>query len=75
MKLNQVETTYICQLNKPENREMLEGYKQRRNKSGRELASLYRDVTGALINTPAWGVSGVNKMVNDLTTKVSATLL
>lgn len=73
MKLNQVPNTYICQLNKPHNRAMLEGYKQRRNKSGAELASFYADVTGALIDTPCWGVSGVNKMINALTFSVRAT--
>lgn len=73
MKYNQIEATYICQLNKPENRKMLEGYKARRDKSGKELAQYYRDLFKALENTPAFGVSGVNKMLNDLTEKVRAT--
>ena len=75
MKFNQVENTYICQFSKPENRKMLEGYKLRRDKSGAELARYYRDVVKALSDTPAFGVSGVNKMLNDLTDKVRATLV
>ena len=74
MKLNETITTYICQLNKPENRAMLEGYKARKNKSGEELACYYKDVIEALKHTPAWGISGVNKMVNELTVAVRATL-
>ena len=74
MKFTEVETTYICQFSKPHNRTMLEGYKARRDKSGKELANYYRDVVGALINTPAFGVSGVNKMLNELTESVRATL-
>lgn len=74
MKFNEVENTYICQLNKPENRKMLEEYKARKDKSGAELARYYRDVVNALKGTPAFGVSGVNKMLNELTGKVRATL-
>ncbi len=73
MKFNQVPSTYICQLNKTQNRAMLEGYSKRRDKSGAELARFYSDVTNALIDTPAWGVSGVNKMINALTLSVRAT--
>ena len=72
MKFRDVETTYICQLNK--NRKMLEAYKERRDKSGKELAKYYADVIDCLVGTPAWGVSGVNKMLNELTTSVRATL-
>lgn len=75
MKFNQVENTYICQLNKPNNRAMLEAYKTRRDKSGAELARYYCDVVNALKDTPAFGVSGVNKMLNELTDKVRATLV
>ena len=74
MKFYQVETTYICQFSKPENRKMLEQYRDRKDKSGKELANYYLDVIRVLQDTPAWNVSGVNKMVNDLTAKVRATL-
>ena len=74
MKFKDVETTFICQLNKPENRAVLEGYRSRKDKSGKELAQYYRDIIGMLKNTPAYGVSGVNKMLNDLTANVRATL-
>ena len=74
MKFKDTPETYICQLGKPENRAVLENYKARRVKGGVELANYYKDVISMLINTPAWGVSGVNKMVNELTTKVRATL-
>jgi hypothetical protein len=74
MKFSQVETTWVCQLNKPENRTVLEGYKARKRKSGKELSSYYRDVINMLQTTEAWGVSGVNKFVNELGEKVRATL-
>ena len=74
MKFKDLETTFICQLNKPQNRAILEGYKKRRDKSGEELARYYTDVFNMLIGTPAFGVSGVNKMLNELTERVRATL-
>jgi len=74
MKFNQVENTYICQFSKPRNREILEGYKARRDKSGAELARYYVTIVNILKGTPAYGVSGVNKMLNELTEKVRATL-
>lgn len=72
--LSQIESTYICQLNKQENRKVLEGYRDRRDGSGRELANYYRDLVMMLQGTPAWNVSGVNKMLNELTDQVRATL-
>jgi hypothetical protein len=72
--LGQIESTYVCQLNKPENRKVLEGYRDRRDGSGRELANYYRDLVMMLQGTPAWNVSGVNKMLNELTDQVRATL-
>ena len=74
MKFKDVEQTFVCQFSKPQNKVMLEGYVARRDKSGAELARYYMDIIGALANTPAWGVSGVNKMVNELTAAVRATL-
>lgn len=72
MKFKDLETTYICQLGK--NRKMLEAYKARRDKSGKELANYYADIIDCLVGTPAWNVSGVNKMLNELTSNVRATL-
>lgn len=63
MKFKDIEGTYICQLNKPANRAMLEYYKQQRTKSPALWADFWRDLVAALINTPAWDVSGVNKML------------
>ena len=74
MKFREVETTYICQLGKDTNRAMLEAYVDRKDRSVEELARYYIDVVKALSVTPAWGVSGVNKMVNELTASVIATL-
>ena len=74
MRFTEVESTYICQLNKPENRAMLEGYKERKDKSYAELARYYKDIFKALYGTPAWGVSGVNKMFNGLTGNLRAVL-
>ena len=74
MKFKDVENTFICQLGKPEARRMLETYKDRRDKSPEELTNYYKDLVRALYGTPAWGVSGVNKMINELTESVRATL-
>ena len=74
MKYCEVENTFICQLVKPEARIMLDAYVARKDKSFEELISYYRDLTNAMKNTPAWGVSGVNKMINELTDSVRATL-
>jgi hypothetical protein len=74
MKLKEVEQTYICQFNKPNNRAMLESYVARKDRSNKELINYYTDVINTLSNTPAWGVSGVNKMINELTDSVRATL-
>lgn len=74
MKLNQLETTYICQFSKPQNMTMLEGYRERRDNSKTELAHYYEDVIEVLKDTKAWGVSGVNKMLNELTKSVRATI-
>ncbi len=74
MKFCEVETTFICQLGKPEARKMLESYKDRKDKSFEELVHYYHDIINTLRDTPAWGVSGVNKMINELTDSVRATL-
>lgn len=74
MKFKDVENTFICQLGKPEARRMLEAYKDRKDKSFEELTNYYKDLITVLYNTPAWGVSGVNKMINELTDSVRATL-
>ena len=74
LTLGEIPYTWICQLGKPENLAMLEGYRARRDKSPEELARLYFDVINALKDTPCWGVAGVNKMINTLTASVEATL-
>ena len=74
MKFKEVESTFICQLGKPEARILLEAYKDRKDKSNEELIKYYKDIIMVLRNTPAWGVSGVNKMINELTESVRATL-
>jgi hypothetical protein len=74
MKFYEVEQTWICQLGKTVNRTMLESYIDRNDKSQEEFVRFYFDVIKALKNTPAWGVSGVNKMINELTDSVRATV-
>ena len=74
MFLSQIESTYICQLSKPQNKKVLEEYSAHRDKSGAELANYYKDIINMLYGTPAWNVSGVNKMINELTGHVRATL-
>ena len=74
MKFIRVEKTFICQFGKAANKKMLKEYKDRRDGSIEELVRYYKDVVRVLRDTPAWGVSGVNKMINELTASVRATL-
>ncbi len=74
MKFYEVEQTWICQLGKAVNRAMLEAYIDRNDRSPEEFVRYYIDIVKALYNTPAWGVSGVNKMINELTESVRATI-
>lgn len=74
MKFYEVENTFVCQLGKVQNRTMLEAYRDRKDRSPEEFVRYYIDVINALVKTPAWGVSGVNKMVNALTDSVRATI-
>lgn len=75
MKYCEVERTWICQLSKPEIKAQLEGYRDRKDKSPEEFVRYYKFIISTLSCTPAWGVSGVNKMVNELTSSVRATLV
>ena len=74
MKFYEVETTFVCQLGKTQNRAMLEAYRERKDRSTEEFVRYYVDIINALAKTPAWGVSGVNKMINELTASVRATI-
>ena len=74
MIFTQVENTFICQLNKPDNKKFLMDYAVRRDSSCVELVRYYKDIISRLSGTPAWGVSGVNKMVNELRDSVVAKL-
>ena len=69
----EIEGTWVCQFNKPENKAKLKMYKNDKDRSLKKLIEYYRWVISVLINTPAWGVSGVNKIVNELTDAVRAT--
>lgn len=68
------ERTFICQLSKLENRAFLEEVAAKKDSSNTALVRYYKDLTSRLISTPAWGVSGVNKMVNELRASVIAKL-
>ena len=74
MTLKEVETTYICQLNKPQNRKVLESFRDSNDRSPKKLAQCYKFLVDTLAATPAWGISGVNKMMNETTASVRATL-
>lgn len=74
MKYVEVERTFICQLAKAHNRAMLQAYIDRNDRSPEEFARYYFDLTNVLMATPAWGVSGVNDMINKLTDSVRATI-
>lgn len=74
MTFTQVEKTFICQLNKPDNKKFLLEVATRRDSSCTELVRYYKEIISRLSCTPAWGVSGVNKMVNELRASVVAKL-
>lgn len=74
MTFLEVDRTWICQLGKPENQVMLKAYCERKDKSIEEFFRYYFDIIDMIKDTPAWGVSGVNKMVNELTDTVRATM-
>lgn len=74
MTFRDCEGTYICQLNKPQNRAVLEGYVKRHIKGKEEFSNMYLDVINMVKHTAAWGKPGTNKMLNKLTNYVTATL-
>lgn len=74
MKFYEVEQTWICQLGKTANKAMLQSYVDRNDRSPEEFVRFYFDVISALKDTPAWGVSGVNRKINELTDLVRATV-
>lgn len=74
MTYRDCEGTYVCQLNKPQNRAILEGYATRCIKGPVEFSNMYLDVINMVKHTAAWGKPGTNKMLNKLTNHVTATL-
>ena len=74
MKNNEVPQMWICQMNKPDNKAFLKEVAERKDSSCEELVRYYKEIIRRLINTPAWGVNGVNKMVNELRGSVIAKL-
>lgn len=74
MKIIELESTYLCQINKPENRAILEEFIRRRDSSGAELVRYYLALTNMLRNTPAWGRPGVIAMLNELCAAMRAVL-
>lgn len=75
MTMTQVPGTYVCQLNKPDNRSMLEAYRNNKIKDKKILVAYYKDICRALLGTPAFGKPKTNEMLNALTEGVRATLL
>lgn len=74
LTLSQISTTWIYHFNKPENMERLKQYANNKDKSAENLVGYYKWFISVLKDTPAWGVSGVNDVVNKLTDMVRATL-
>jgi hypothetical protein len=74
MTYGQVERTFICQLSKPENKAFLKEVAARKDSSCLEFVRYYKGLISRLIDTPAWGVSGVNEMINELRASVIAKL-
>lgn len=74
MTFTQAEKTFICQLNKPDNKKFLWEVAAHRDGSNTALVRYYKEIISRLSSTPAWGVNGVNKMVNELRASVVAKL-
>lgn len=69
-----IPTTWMYHLNKPENRKILEDIKDSGDRSPEQLVYLYKFVRDTLKPTECWNVSGVNKLLNEMTAEVKATL-
>jgi hypothetical protein len=74
MQLKDVESTYICQFCKPGKRDILRGFKNRKDYSVQEFVRLYNFVRDTLEGTPAWGKPGVNELMNEMDTSLRASL-
>lgn len=66
LKLCEVPTTWIHWLSKPENMDRLVEYANCGDKSPAKLGECYTFLVCTLQPTPAWNVSGVNKMINEV---------
>ena len=66
--------TYTYELNKPANRLVLKAYIDYKDKSPGVFARYTLWLFSVLKGTPAWNKPGTNKMLNEVLTKVRATL-
>lgn len=73
MLMKDVDRTWIHWLGLPENKEILKGFKNRKDKSIEEYARFILFLFDTLIDTPAYGVAGVNEMLNEQTHMFAAT--
>lgn len=73
-QLKDIESTYIHQFCKPGNREILRGFRDRKDYSAQEFVRFYDFMRDTLEGTPAWGKPGVNALVNEVDTSLRATL-
>lgn len=73
-QLKDIESTYIHQFCKPGNREILRGFRDRKDYSAQEFVRFYAFLRNTLEGTPAWGKPGVNALVNEVDTSLRATL-
>lgn len=73
-KYKNIEQTYICQFCKPQNFETLKRFAESTDKSPAATIEYYGWVRDVLMNSKAWGISGVNGFFNKLTEQVVGAL-
>jgi hypothetical protein len=74
LKLCQIPSTWIYHFCKPENLKKLEGFAANKKDDVEDFVNFYYWVISVLEGTPAWGVSGVNRKINEITDALYATL-
>ena len=74
MKMIDLPGTYVCQLNKPANRLVLEAFKEDKDKDVKKFIRLFLWLTATLRETPAWNKPKTNIELRKIKEKLEATI-
>lgn len=75
MKMIDLPSTYVHQLNKPANRLVLEGYAKDKDKDVHKFARLFLWLVETLRSTPAWNKPKTNMKIREIKEKLEATIV